>query len=54
MTGEAGKLIGLSGKQVGRLADAGYFPNVARKSPQPRSPRVIPGSDLITYLEQKS
>lgn len=54
MTGEAGELIGLSSKQVGRLADAGYFPNARRKSPQPGSPRVIPGSDLIAYLRDLS
>lgn len=51
-TSEAGRFIGLSGKQVGRLVDKGVFPHARRKSPLPNSPRVIPGSDLIAYLEQ--
>lgn len=53
MTGAAAAFIGLSGKQVGRLVDAGVFPNARRKSRLPNSPRVIPGSDLIKYLEQQ-
>ena len=50
MTGEAGALLGLSSKHVGRLVDAGEFPNARRKTLHPNSPRVIPGSDLIAFL----
>lgn len=52
-TPEVALLVGLSSKQVGRLADAGYFPGSGRKSPLPGSARFIPGTAVVSFLEAR-
>ncbi len=52
-TREVADFVDLSDKHVGRLVDQGYFPGSRRKSPHPRSPRVIPGSAVIEFLKNR-
>ncbi len=48
--GEVAKFVDLSDRHVVRLVDQGLFPGSYRKSPVPRSPRVIPGQAIIDFL----
>ncbi len=50
LTGEVAKIVGLSDRHVARLVDQGEFPGSFRKSPVPRSPRVVPGKAIIEFL----
>ena len=50
-TGEVGRIVGLSSKQVGRLVDAGLLTG-RRKSAFPKSPRVVTGAAIIAYLNK--
>ena len=52
-TNEAAKFVGLTGRHVRRLFDAGYFEGGYFQSPAPRSPRQIPGTAIIKFLEQR-
>ncbi|MCA9925359.1 MAG: helix-turn-helix domain-containing protein [Anaerolineales bacterium] len=51
--GETAKLVDLSDRHVARLVDKGHFPGAYRKSPTPRSPRVIPGSSILAFLKAR-
>jgi hypothetical protein len=48
--GQVAKIVGLSDRHVVRLVDLGLFPGSFRKSPVPRSPRVVPGKAIIEFL----
>ena len=52
-TGQVAVFVGLSSRQVARLVDDGYFPGAYRKSPHPRSERVIPGTAVEQFLEKR-
>jgi hypothetical protein len=52
-TTETAKLVNISLKQVARLVDQGHFPGSQRKSPVPGSPREIPGSAILHFLEAR-
>jgi hypothetical protein len=45
--------VGLSSKQVGRLAKAGHFPGARRKSPLAGSAWVIPGTAVIEFMKKR-
>ena len=52
-TTEVSEIVGLTKRHVSRLVDDGYFKGSYRKSPVPGSPRQIPGSAVIQYLEER-
>lgn len=52
-TAQTAKLTQLSTNHISRLVDAGEFPGSYRKSPVPSSPRVVPGSAIISFLEKR-
>lgn len=52
-TREVAQFTGLSDRQVVRLVDDGQFPGSYRKSPVPGSPRMVLGSAVIAFLEQR-
>ncbi len=52
-TGQTAKFIGLSDRHVVRLVDDGHFPGSYRKSPVAKSPRQIPGSAIIAFLDKR-
>lgn len=52
-TAEVAGFTKLSAMHITRLADAGEFPGSERKAPVPRSPRMIPGSAVISFLEKR-
>lgn len=52
-TTQVAKFTGLSKKQVSRLIDDGQFTGSFRKSPVSGSPRMVPGSAVMAFLEQR-
>lgn len=52
-TREVAEFTGLSDRQIVRLVDDGQFPGAYRKSPVPGSPRLVPGSAIISFLERR-
>lgn len=52
-TKETADILGMHYSQIQRLFDAGHFEGAYRKAPVPRSPRQIPGSAIIKFLEQR-
>ncbi|NJN53687.1 MAG: helix-turn-helix domain-containing protein [Anaerolineae bacterium] len=52
-TAEVAEFTQLSTMHISRLADAGEFPGSERKAPVPRSPRMIPGTAVIDFLEKR-
>ena len=52
-TAEVAEFTQLSTMHISRLVDAGEFPGSQRKAPVSRSPRMIPGTAVISFLEKR-